>query len=187
MLPYFIFIPNQIDAAAKGLLFPLGVDRLVSIAYVISSTEHILTFGRHCVILVFGALNMDMVMRVPEMPRAGNTVVCPGYDFIPGGKGANQAAAAALYGQNVHMFGCLGKDDFAKRLKLSLEDAGVVRSARRGRETVYALHRRKLEEAQRWLSVIVPCSMGLARPLWMYSTCTKRTGPMAFSAISCLA
>jgi DNA-binding transcriptional ArsR family regulator len=35
-----------------------------------------------------------------------------------------------------------------------LEDAGVVRSARRGRETVYALHRRKLEEAQRWLSVI---------------------------------
>lgn len=76
-------------------------------------------------ILVFGALNMDMVMRVPEMPRAGNTVVCPGYDFIPGGKGANQAAAAALYGQNVHMFGCLGKDDFAKRLKLSLEDAGV--------------------------------------------------------------
>ena len=76
-------------------------------------------------ILVFGALNMDMVMRVPEMPRPGNTVVCPEYEFIPGGKGANQAAAAALYGQDVHMFGCLGKDDFSKRLKLSLEDAGA--------------------------------------------------------------
>ncbi|MFN7364722.1 MAG: PfkB family carbohydrate kinase, partial [Alphaproteobacteria bacterium] len=76
-------------------------------------------------ILVFGALNMDMVMRVPEMPRPSNTVVCPGYSFIPGGKGANQAAAAALSGAGVRMFGCVGKDDFAKQLKHSLGDAGV--------------------------------------------------------------
>lgn len=77
------------------------------------------------VILVFGALNMDMVMRVPEMPRPSNTVVCPGYSFIPGGKGANQAAAAALSGARVRMYGCVGKDDFAKQLRHSLGDAGV--------------------------------------------------------------
>lgn len=76
-------------------------------------------------IVVFGALNMDMVMRVPEMPRPGNTVVCPGYDLIPGGKGANQAVAASLCEREVHFFGCIGRDEFAKRLRLGLEDAGV--------------------------------------------------------------
>ncbi|MCA0370504.1 MAG: ribokinase [Proteobacteria bacterium] len=76
-------------------------------------------------IVVFGALNMDMVMRVPEMPRPGNTVVCPGYDLIPGGKGANQAVAASLCEQEVHFFGCVGRDEFAKRLRLALGDARV--------------------------------------------------------------
>jgi ribokinase len=77
-------------------------------------------------ILVFGSLNIDMVMRVEEMPRPGNTLLCPGYDLFPGGKGANQAAAAALSGHPTSFFGSLGKDIFAEKIKASLTRCGVT-------------------------------------------------------------
>ena len=49
-------------------------------------------------ILVFGSLNADLVFQVQALPRPGETVLCPGYALAPGGKGANQAAAAAKAG-----------------------------------------------------------------------------------------
>lgn len=76
-------------------------------------------------IVVFGSLNVDLVFRAPSLPRPGETVLAPEYTAIPGGKGANQAYAAARAGGAVRMVGCVGKDDFADILLSSLAGAGV--------------------------------------------------------------
>ncbi len=76
-------------------------------------------------IVVVGSLNMDLVVRVASLPAAGETV--PGGDLqtIPGGKGANQAVAAARLGAQVAMIGRVGADAFGERLRGSLQEAGV--------------------------------------------------------------
>ncbi len=76
-------------------------------------------------IIVFGSLNMDMVFPVSVMPTAGNTLLCPRYSLHPGGKGANQAAAAARNGASVKMYGSIGQDLFGHQVKQSLEATGV--------------------------------------------------------------
>lgn len=77
-------------------------------------------------IIVFGSLNIDMVLPVDTMPRAGDTVLCPEYRLHPGGKGANQAVAASRAGADVYMFGCVGNDSFGKICQDSLEKSGVI-------------------------------------------------------------
>lgn len=77
-------------------------------------------------IVVFGSINMDMVLSVPVIPRPGETVLCPDYQLFPGGKGANQAVAAARAGCESHMFGRIGNDAFGQQSIKSLKDAGVV-------------------------------------------------------------
>ncbi len=77
-------------------------------------------------ITVFGSLNIDMVLPVETMPRAGDTVLCPEYKLHSGGKGANQAVAAARMGAEVHMFGCVGQDSFGEICQNSLKDAGMM-------------------------------------------------------------
>lgn len=76
-------------------------------------------------IVVIGSLNMDLVVRVARMPQPGETV--PGRDFqtIPGGKGANQAVAAALLGGSVAMVGRVGNDAFGSELINNLRRQGV--------------------------------------------------------------
>ncbi|MEB3702141.1 Ribokinase [Candidatus Bealeia paramacronuclearis] len=76
-------------------------------------------------IVVFGSLNIDMVMSVKTMPRPGDTVLCPSYKLVPGGKGANQAVAAARAGAEVKFFGKVGNDELGKIAVKSLEDNGV--------------------------------------------------------------
>lgn len=76
-------------------------------------------------IVVFGSLNIDMVLSVPVIPTSGETVLCPDYTLFPGGKGANQAVAAAKAGGHVAMFGKTGRDDFSQILRASLTQAGV--------------------------------------------------------------
>jgi ribokinase len=76
-------------------------------------------------ILVFGSLNADLVFETRALPRPGETMLCPGYALAPGGKGANQAAAAAKAGAAVRMVGCLGKDSFGDFLRRGLVAAGV--------------------------------------------------------------
>ncbi len=76
-------------------------------------------------IIVFGSLNIDMVLRVDKLPRPGETVLCPSYQLIGGGKGGNQAVAASKAGAEVKLFGKVGDDDFGKYLLRSLERTSV--------------------------------------------------------------
>jgi len=76
-------------------------------------------------IVVVGSLNMDLVIGVPRMPLAGETIVGRDLQTIPGGKGANQAAAAAKLGGRVAMVGRVGDDVFGPRLIENLRRQGV--------------------------------------------------------------
>ena len=73
-------------------------------------------------IFVFGSLNVDLVIRAPYLPRAGETMHGDGFMINPGGKGANQAVACGKLGGNVFMGGCVGEDAFGHMLLRSLRD-----------------------------------------------------------------
>ena len=76
-------------------------------------------------ILVVGSANADLMIATPKLPRPGETV--RGHDFLvaPGGKGANQATAAARLGGDVSFIGSIGDDDFGRSISTSLFDSGV--------------------------------------------------------------
>ena len=87
------------------------------------------------VIVVFGDINIDIVMQVETLPRRGETLNGEDYLLVPGGKGANQATAAALAGAPVAMFGQVGDDNFAPAAlelltKFGVDITGVHRSSR---------------------------------------------------------
>ena len=77
-------------------------------------------------ILVVGSLNLDIVLPVPHHPRPGETVLGGEHARHPGGKGANQAVAAARLGASVAMLGRVGDDDEGKALINALREAGVA-------------------------------------------------------------
>jgi len=81
------------------------------------------------VILVFGSLNMDLVLRVPAIPRPGETVLGDSYETKPGGKGNNQAVAAARAGAAVAMAGAVGDDAFGRALTDNLRAEGIDATA----------------------------------------------------------
>ena len=76
-------------------------------------------------VVVLGGLNLDLVVQVETLPRPGETVAGDRLALHPGGKGANQAVAAARLGARTAMVGRLGADDAARRLRASLAAAGV--------------------------------------------------------------
>lgn len=76
-------------------------------------------------ILVIGSANIDLVARVSRIPRPGETLMGQSFATICGGKGANQAVAAARLGGNVTFIGCVGDDAFGAQQKASLRAAGV--------------------------------------------------------------
>lgn len=76
-------------------------------------------------IAVFGSANMDLVAYVRERPGPGETVTGREFRTVPGGKGANQAIAAARAGAEVRFAGSVGNDDFGTRLRATLTEAGV--------------------------------------------------------------
>lgn len=76
-------------------------------------------------VVVVGSLNMDLVARAPRHPQAGETILGSTFDTYPGGKGANQAVAAARMGAAVTMIGCVGTDAFGKALSGNLAQEGV--------------------------------------------------------------
>ena len=76
-------------------------------------------------ITVVGSLNMDFVVGSNTIPKPGETVLGNSFRKIPGGKGGNQAAAAARLGAEVTMLGAVGKDDLGEELIRSLKKDGV--------------------------------------------------------------
>jgi ribokinase len=76
-------------------------------------------------LVILGSINIDLVFEVERLPAAGETVLCPGYRRVPGGKGANQAVAAARAGAEVRFFGRVGEDDAGRLAVRSLARAGV--------------------------------------------------------------
>lgn len=76
-------------------------------------------------IVVLGSTNMDLVTYVEKAPQRGETVTGREFRTIPGGKGANQAIAAARAGGNVLMIGAVGNDSYGTRLRSTLEHSGV--------------------------------------------------------------
>jgi ribokinase len=76
-------------------------------------------------VTVLGSLNMDISVTVPRLPGPGATVLGSAATFTPGGKGANQAVAAARLGAQARMAGCVGADDFGRRLLAALENETV--------------------------------------------------------------
>lgn len=76
-------------------------------------------------VLVVGSLNADLVVRAPRFPQPGETLSGEDLHVIPGGKGANQAVAAARLGANVSMFGRVGKDNFGDFLLENLKTNNV--------------------------------------------------------------
>jgi ribokinase len=76
-------------------------------------------------IVVCGSINMDLVVRCESLPIAGETITAQSANEVCGGKGANQAVAAARAGGRVRMIGRVGSDAFANRLMTNLIDQGV--------------------------------------------------------------
>jgi ribokinase len=76
-------------------------------------------------IAVVGSLNMDLVIRSPRIPRPGETILGGELHTVPGGKGANQAVAAARLGAQVSMIGRVGQDAFAAPLLENLVADGI--------------------------------------------------------------
>ena len=76
-------------------------------------------------VTVVGSLNMDLVIRAPRLPSAGETLAGHSFDTVPGGKGGNQAVAAARLGAEVTMIGRVGDDDNGKQLVAGLRRDGI--------------------------------------------------------------
>lgn len=76
-------------------------------------------------IVVFGSINIDMVIQVDGLPRPGETVLSQSYALHPGGKGANTAVAAARGGAATKLFGRVGDDSFAEPALAALRGSGV--------------------------------------------------------------
>jgi ribokinase len=80
-------------------------------------------------IVVVGSINLDLVARADHIPRPGETIIGSDFQTFYGGKGANQAVAAAKLGHPTFMVGNVGDDSFGPELRHALEDVGVKTDA----------------------------------------------------------
>jgi ribokinase len=76
-------------------------------------------------VVVIGSLHLDILVHAPDRPKKGETLPGSAWGYKPGGKGGNQAVAAAQFGARASMVGRVGNDDFGKRLLSHLKDAAV--------------------------------------------------------------
>ncbi|RYD04790.1 hypothetical protein N752_12760 [Desulforamulus aquiferis] len=76
-------------------------------------------------VLVIGSINMDLVSYSDRIPSLGETILGNRFAMVPGGKGANQALAAARLGASVSMLGAAGKDSYGEQLLQHLNNNGV--------------------------------------------------------------
>jgi ribokinase len=116
-------------------------------------------------IVVVGSLNADLVTRVERFPAPGETVTALDFAIHPGGKGANQAFAAARLGGRVAMLGCVGRDAYGERLTKSLLSAGVdVSTVNRDAEAPTGLALITLDASGENQIVVVPGANGRLSP-----------------------
>ncbi|MHB8276291.1 MAG: ribokinase [Candidatus Humimicrobiaceae bacterium] len=76
-------------------------------------------------ILCSGAINMDLVLKVYNLPKKGETIIAETFETHPGGKGGNQAVAAALLGGNVSFLGKIGNDSYGSELYNLMQEKGI--------------------------------------------------------------
>lgn len=76
-------------------------------------------------ICVIGSLNMDLVLKINDIPKVGETILSKSYEKIAGGKGANQAIAAKRCGADVSMIAKIGKDENGKILREKLKEENI--------------------------------------------------------------
>jgi ribokinase len=76
-------------------------------------------------VFVAGSIIMDLVATAARHPKVGETVLGDGMHFFPGGKGANQAVAAARLDAHAALLGCVGDDDFGRQMRTFLTAQGV--------------------------------------------------------------
>jgi ribokinase len=88
---------------------------------------------------VVGSINVDYTLKLERLPRPGETVTANGFLRAPGGKGANQAVAAARLGADVTMVGAVGEDTLADEALVGLREAGVRLELERSGETGIAM------------------------------------------------
>src|ERR1700730_15084044 len=81
--------------------------------------------GTSARVVVLGSLHLDILVHAPDRPKKGETLPGSAWGYKAGGKGGNQAVAAAQFGAQASMVGRVGNDDFGKRLLSHLRDAGV--------------------------------------------------------------
>lgn len=80
-------------------------------------------------ITVIGSLNMDLVVQMEAFPKQGETILGKDFQTMPGGKGANQAVAAARLGSEIAMIGCVGSDSFGETLRTVLQQEHIQTEA----------------------------------------------------------
>lgn len=113
-------------------------------------------------IVVVGSLNMDLVLRAPHIPAPGETILASDFQMLPGGKGANQAYAAARLGAQVSMVGKVGYDLFGDRLRANLAATGVNVSALRSTQSAATGVATITVDAQGQNSIVVAGGTNLA-------------------------
>ncbi|MBU0595518.1 ribokinase, partial [Candidatus Bipolaricaulota bacterium] len=89
-------------------------------------------------IAVVGSINMDLVIELKRLPRPGETVAGRNVATYPGGKGANQAVAAARLGASVKFFGAVGDDPYGDRLLRELRTNGVGTASVEAKQDVFS-------------------------------------------------
>ncbi len=116
-------------------------------------------------VTVLGSLNMDISVSVPRLAGPGETVLGAAARLQPGGKGANQALAAARLGASVRMVGCCGADDFGAACRAALRDGAVnVTAVRVIQQASTGLALISVDPAGENSIIVAPGANGLAGP-----------------------
>lgn len=112
-------------------------------------------------ITIIGSINIDLIARCPKLPERGETLTGRNFNTAAGGKGANQALAAARAGAKVRMVGAVGNDSFAPEALALLRASGVdlSRVSKRGRATGIALI--TVETSGENTIIVIPGANGL--------------------------
>jgi ribokinase len=134
-------------------------------------------------VTVLGSLNMDISVTVPRLPGPGATALGSAARFTPGGKGANQAVAAARLGADVRMVGCVGDDDFGRQLLAALRAEGIdVGTVRAVPIAPTGLAMIAVDEAGENLIVVAPGANHQVGPADVAKTATNDAGLLIISA-----